>query len=583
MAQIDKSSEMRAQEAQIKALEEAIKKKRTTVKSLRTRLTNLETEIRRVNEKLSNLAYSVVERTFRLQEEMKSLMDQLLKKRWLKRRKDLAEEVKLSRAQMDASSHIDELDDMLEEMRQDPKGWQEKRAQQQAGEEGTQDRAAFFAQFKQEPSKEEQRDIRQLYLRLSRKLHPDKATNEAEAQQFHNLMQQVSAAYEAHDVEALLALEERYLDDDREAWEELPGEQQLSARAQKIARLERELSFLTQQGDRLSAQIKALRQSEAGQQLTHVQREERYGRGLDHSQVEAEMAFEAMEKQKEVLEAALKADRVTPELEALFQPLDDDMDEMELLQMMGELVGMGLDDEDEDEEEPRFEEGDLVEFRPKRGKQYYLAPPKGAVAFITEVDFDDWKGEFSYGLLFSPETLSALKRGPEFWLEEYYDHALVYVFESDLKPVSGRKAPGFDEEAALAHGRELIYDYLFNQKLKLPKSQQLRLRDFLFRNPAAPDYLNLHKWFEASKLAPKLRNLPIRLKANPFFKAGQKGKLVRSLGINKEVGFIVEIRVKQYTNEIPLFFLAYEGKNPAIQEFFEDYALWAKHRVPQGD
>ena len=259
MAQIDKSSEMRAQEVRIEALEKAIKKKRTSVKSLRTRLTNLEAEIREVGEQLSNLAFSMLERTMRLQQEMKVLIDKLLKKRWIKRRKDLAKEIKKGRAELEGSTGMDGMDEILEAMGEDPEGWRERRAKEQAGQEGAKDRATFFAQFKQEPSQEEQRDIRQLYLRLSRKLHPDKATNEAEAQQFHGLMQQVTAAYEAHDVEALLALEQRYLDDDPEGLETLPAEQQLSARAQKIARLERELSFLTQQADRLSAQIKSLR------------------------------------------------------------------------------------------------------------------------------------------------------------------------------------------------------------------------------------------------------------------------------------------------------------------------------------
>jgi hypothetical protein len=288
-----------------------------------------------------------------------------------------------------------------------------------------------------------------------------------------------------------------------------------------------------------------------------------------------------MKEQKEVLEAALKADRVTPELEALFRPMpafDDDFDdEVDILQMMLETVGMEME-----EKSRRFAEGDLVQFQPRKKGLYSVAPPKGAIASVEATWYDEEKDEHFYALQFSAEVLSAIKWVPDFWLGKYMEHAFIDVAESDLKPVRRRQAKNFDREAALAKGRELTYGYMFD-KLKLPQSQQARLREMLFTEPAAPDYINLDHWYRESELTKDLHDLPVRLRANPFMRKGRKAIITHILGIDEDVGFIAKIKIKELETEIPLHYLSYDGKNRAIGQFFEDYALWAEHRVSEQD
>ncbi len=68
----------------------------------------------------------------------------------------------------------------------------------------------FFDSFQQKPDKEEQKEIRKIFVRLAARFHPDKAQSEKEAENLHELMQQINQAYQRGDIAELLQLEKKY-------------------------------------------------------------------------------------------------------------------------------------------------------------------------------------------------------------------------------------------------------------------------------------------------------------------------------------------------------------------------------------
>ncbi|NJN34373.1 MAG: J domain-containing protein [Saprospiraceae bacterium] len=85
------------------------------------------------------------------------------------------------------------------------------RAQNQHTDEfNRQRRAVMFDEFTVKPDAEEQQNLRKIFISLASDFHPDKAENEQQAKFFHDIMQQINAAYQRGDIDELLDLKKRF-------------------------------------------------------------------------------------------------------------------------------------------------------------------------------------------------------------------------------------------------------------------------------------------------------------------------------------------------------------------------------------
>ncbi len=129
---------------------------------------------------------------------------------------------------------------------------------------------SMFKEFKVEPNKADQATLRELYLKLSKQFHPDKAGKDDDVQAFHEIQQAIIQAYENHDLHALIALDEAH------------GQQAdtvaLAAAAatseDALAHWERQVEALKDQKKRLDKELKALRKSDYGTMVVRMLKED---------------------------------------------------------------------------------------------------------------------------------------------------------------------------------------------------------------------------------------------------------------------------------------------------------------------
>lgn len=214
--------------------------------------------------------------------------------------------------------------------------------EQMANKERAEERA-LFKEFQVEPNKADQATLRELYLKLSKQFHSDKAGKDDDAQAFHEIQQAIIQAYENHDLHALIALDETH------------GQQAdtaaLAAAAatseDALAHWERQVEALKDQKKRLDKELKALRKSEYG--VLAVQMDK------DKVDPEAEIAegHEHLARMVEIRDAFLEVEK-TASIDSLSAVLADQMKaEMEeqgihsFEDFMEQFILEGMDDEDD--------------------------------------------------------------------------------------------------------------------------------------------------------------------------------------------------------------------------------------------
>ncbi|MEY4903198.1 MAG: hypothetical protein RLZZ292_1013, partial [Bacteroidota bacterium] len=226
-------------------------------------------------------------------------------------------------------------------------------------------RKNLFDEYKVSISKEEQGDVRKLYIKLANQFHPDKAKNEKEADLFHDMMQKINAANEAGDYGTLLALQERYAEYDSSAFDTSDGSVLLDLLDQSILKIKKEVQSIDSQVTRIKEEIKNIKKSDLGKVHVQEQREiKRYGIGGMEEQIKAmedhaAKLREVNEGMKEYIKTGIMPDVVMQQLMGVeeeeedetgfgfFHDNDDDdfqmpdMTQREMEELLNTLMSMG--------------------------------------------------------------------------------------------------------------------------------------------------------------------------------------------------------------------------------------------------
>ncbi|MFK7951151.1 MAG: hypothetical protein AB8G11_26455 [Saprospiraceae bacterium] len=363
---IAKSPEMLAKEAKIKDLQKALKKRKSVLKSLKTRLKNTKSDIEDIQRNIQNIMFSRISKMDELRIEIGELALKMKQnKHFSKADKKALDE--MSREFLDGNIFGDEFEEIREAKRK--------------AEEGDFDfdenfRAKMndaFAQFRVAPEEKEQKNIRKVFIKLSRKFHPDLAENEQQAAEFHGMMQQINEAYKANDVHTLLEMEQLYL---MEELDFSTASITIDVLQNEIDRLERDVEFINGQVDRTSLEIKQLRKSDMGSMLTGIKKADREGEGIKAMEAEFDEMIGQLEQIKAGFADSLERGSISPILIQMMNPfagvfggnMPSDMPDLSdmpegMEDIFGDLFSMMMEEEGDDYEEnenPKFPIGTFV-------------------------------------------------------------------------------------------------------------------------------------------------------------------------------------------------------------------------------
>ncbi|MEM1214612.1 MAG: hypothetical protein AAGJ82_02930, partial [Bacteroidota bacterium] len=548
MSKIEKSPQVRLQEEKIAALGTQIKRTKTTIKSLKTRLENTQNRITERQREMASQSISVLERSQAL---LKTVLETLSR---------LAKDKRFAQAEQqefrEMQEQFQEQWDMIEEATtQSPPMAEEQTEEERARFQD------FFQQFKVEPAKAEQRNIRGLYLKLSKQFHPDKAPTEAKKTAYHELQQQINQAYQNHDLQYLLELEQWY------GLADAPPTEKASTDVlqQEIDRLERQLGQLKNQQQRLSAEVKQLRQSDLGQMLTHTDSMERHGFDFGG---QTELMIEEMQ-----------------ELADLLQRVDDTGDFQLLMPQEADLediFGMFEDhfaDILRDNPDPKFpvdtyvslsgmtvdSDGELLFITRKREKE---VPING---YVTEAYLDP-EDVPVYGVLMDGRTLQEMpKRYQE---DAYFSDKLGYVVGISEGLLSRAKEPEDNRLSTTLLHRKTRLEIAFSER---PAAQRKRIVNILTSSVDYEEYQLWNRYF--------LRHfkLPLNAKYNErIYERFQKKQppknivleeIQPAMGDNELISFLV----KHNGQIFPIITFPVQMNDPKLQQILDDYMVWADY------
>jgi dimeric dUTPase (all-alpha-NTP-PPase superfamily) len=443
---ITKSPEMLVREAKIRELQGVLKKRKSVLKSLKTRLGNTQKEIEDTQRNIQNIMFDKMSKMEALRVEIAELAIKMkANKQFSKADKKALDEI--------ASEFLDGsiFGEGFEE-------FQEKKRKMEDGDFDFDEdfKAKFndvFEEFKVKPEEGELRDIRKVFIKLSRKFHPDLADNDVQAQEFHGIMQQINEAYKNNDIQMLLEMEQLYL---MEEFDLMANSLTVDVLQQEIERLGRDIDFINNQVDRTSTEIKQLRVSDMGSMLSNVKKADKEGEGLDAMEAEMKRGIDLLEQIKFGFSDSIERGSISPVLLQMMNPFaglgggkspfdDDDDDEMSGL--FGEMFSAMMDEDDDDEdyeenENPKFPLGSAVKV-------------KAAVKhpFDDKTSMKDWQGWVDYAFFdedgkpfytvnFDIKTMQSM---PKELIEEGVDIGEDFqeydFFEKDLVATTEREKP----------------------------------------------------------------------------------------------------------------------------------------------
>lgn len=587
--EIAKSPEVVEKEALIKELQSQLKKRKRTLKGLKTRLENTKKEITDIQRSGSGEVISRMSQMEKLRVELIELVKKMTSIKGLSRRdkaalKDMEREFSNEEMFGEQFKHFKEQMGEMEDF-------------DFAGQFGENERAKMrdmFETFAVKPNKEEQKDIRKIFISLSQKFHPDKAPTKADEEEYHLMMQKINEAYQAGDIHTLLELEQLFLTENLD----LTKVQSLSVDVleQEIERLNRDLQFINSQIDRNSSELKNLRTSDLGKMLTDMKRAEKEGMGMEAALGDLDESIRRLTQMRDAFEECIKVGNINPMHELMMAENANQPSQQEMMNMLSDMMkgemdpndlanmfGFGEDEDDEDDlfdlfgfgededeeiEEAKFKRGDSVKIA--KGVKEYGVNLGGLQGRVEDVYYD-LEGEIVYEV--ELDSLS-LKKLPVAFIqnnieleEDFQNHEIA---ENQLKKCRARDS----ERDTIGAYRKLLHHYMWQDQL-VPI--QKRLNTILLQKPHLPDHENWTIYLE------KYLRFPINAKCRGLidFRKGEKMKVTGIAGFNEEVGIVVNIVYKRRGGDYPLFDLFADTKSARIKEIFNDYFIWAEamHRI----
>jgi len=582
---LTKHPEVIQKENRIQELQEQLKKRKTTLKSLKTRLSNMQKDIDGIYRKVQGEMMGQLARMDELRQDIQKWAAELLKSN------NIPESEKVALRGM--ISDLANEDFFGEGYAQ----YKKQRAKAEAGnfdfDEETRAKVRdMFQEFKVKPPEKEQRNIRKTYLKLSQKFHPDLAKTEQEQTDFHKIQQQINEAYQNNDIHALLELERMYV---TEEFDFTAASVSMDDLDKIIKRLENDLNLIKNQVSRTSDEIKNLRQSDMGQMLTHIDRAERYGEGLDAATSEQEEMIKALEQLRDGLKDSVERDGISPLLinimmgemgEDPFEgPInfngENPEDLMELLQQLTggdenslqDLFEGGFDEMQV--ENPKFPIGSSVKI--KSNVRHDLMPKlnmKNWEGRVISAFYDDVnQKKIIYDIEFDSITMQQM---PSELIEEAVSEDLDFqeheIEEKNLKAALARDT----EDQAFITFRRLFFEENWSY---LDDKSKDRLRKILFQFPAKEDEENWDDYL--------LKHLKFPFKAQTKGLFEYMGgmpenitlKITEIAGRNFEVGYIMlveDMKTKQSFTH-PLVDFEIKGKsNQNLKQLLNDYNDWAE-------
>lgn len=573
--QISKSPEFLAKEAAIKKLQSQLKKKKTRLKGLKTRLQNTKEAITKIQREGTGKVMSMVSKMETLRVELVDLVKKVLKIKGIDREdKEVLKTMEQSFAEEELFG--DGFKQMKEEMDEMESGDFDFNFDEQTRAK----MRDMFEQFTVKPDEKEQKNIRKIFIRLSQKFHPDKATTEKDAEEYHGMMQKINEAYQAGDIHTLLELEQLFLMEELD----LTKVQSLTVDVlqQEIDRLERDLAFIEGQINRNNQELKSLRASDLGQMLKDIKKAEKAGQGIDDMTREMQESMDKLQQVKEGLEHSLEIKGFSPKLMEFFiessqsqNGFEDEMKAM-LMDMMGDsdidmedlgsmFGGFGDDFEEErlQNPNPRFKEDSYVKIKRGLHPLDEKTDMKGMVGRIEDA-FIEEDGTKVYEV--ELDSISMAKLPSELVAEAVsveVDFQNVEVIEQFLEKTNARES----KRDAVGGYRTQLHNHLW---VDSSKEIQETLKKILLYKPNLADYENWVIHLD------KVLNFPIEVRSRGFFniRKGEKLQILECREVYDSAGVIVEVRYKDQRDIYPLVDLVPTRKTRALKPLFDAYFDW---------
>ena len=440
---ITKSPEMLAKEAKIKDLQKALKKRKSVLKSLKTRLKNTKSDIEDVQRNIQNIMFSRMSKMDELRIEIGELALKMKdNKHFSKADKKALDE--MSKEFLDGNIFGEEFEEIREAKRKTEEG------DFDFDENFRAKMRDAFSEFKVEPKQEEQKDIRKVFIKLSRKFHPDLAENEKQAAEYHGMMQQINEAYKSNDIHTLLELQQLYL---MEELDLSTASITIDVLQNEIDRLNRDVEFINGQVDRTSLEIKQLRKSEMGSMLTGIKKADREGEGIEAMEAQFDEMIGQLEQIKAGFADSLERGSISPILIQMMNPfagifggdMPDDMPDIPegMEDIFGDLFSMMMDEEAEDDyeenENPKFPVGTPVKVKlavkSTIDGETSMKSWQGWVdyAYFNEEDLPIYTINFNIPTMKKmPKSLlkEAIENGIDFQQVDLYEHQIVTAKEN---------------------------------------------------------------------------------------------------------------------------------------------------------
>lgn len=429
-----------------------------------------------------------------------------------------------------------------------------------------------FEAFEVSPEAKEKRDIRQVFIKLSKKFHPDLAENEAEEQSFHVLMQQINAAYKANDIQTLLEIETAYLVEILDFVSQIVT---VDALQKEIDRLERDVQFIDNQNDRLNTELKRLQKTDLGAMFLDKRKVEKEGRGVAAMKATLQEMIDIVKQLKTGFTDTKTRGSIAPKLldlinlfansdkkrSKLYGEIDYENDDISML--------FGEPEKDDNLDGQLFPIGASV--RVKKPIGHYLHQKtklKDWVGTVRKADYNK-KGKLIYTVYFDSETMAKMPKLIIELAEKQGKHFQRYEFmETQLELTEARDTV----QDRIVTNRALLIDTQWQHLLE-PNDLNL-LKSILLANPMLNNEENWQVYLE--------KNLPFNAKSKGEYGLKKNTEIeVKSIaGLSPDIGFVMTIKLGKKRNfvDYPLIDLIPTKPN-SFQDAVRLHSFWVENEL----